>query len=84
MTGEQFRQQVLTHQNMEKPELYINQVEFDKVWPRLRVLARSTPTDKLVLVTGIQKSRIVFECKKDDTGEIFRYNRSLLQNIVSF
>ncbi|KAJ1482483.1 hypothetical protein T484DRAFT_1624150 [Baffinella frigidus] len=29
-----------------------------RIWPKLRVPARSTPTDKLVLVTGIQKSRI--------------------------
>lgn len=32
----------------------INQEEFDKIWPNLRVLARSSPLDKLTLVTGIQ------------------------------
>ena len=58
MTGEQFRQKVLTQQNKEDPENYINQEAFDEVWPKLRCLARSTPTDKLVLVTGIQNSRI--------------------------
>lgn len=78
MTGEQFRQQVLTAQNMENPEKYINQEEFDKIWPKLRVLARSTPTDKLVLVTGIQKSRIPFQIKKEDTGETFTYNRQVV------
>ena len=35
-----------------KPEL------FDKVWPKLRVLARSSPTDKHTLVKGIIESRL--------------------------
>ncbi|EKX39660.1 hypothetical protein GUITHDRAFT_114157 [Guillardia theta CCMP2712] len=61
LTGEQFRQMVLTQQNAEHPERCINQAEFDKIWPKLRVLARSTPTDKLVLVTGIQNSRITVD-----------------------
>ena len=30
----------------------------DKVWPRLRVLARSSPEDKYNLVKGIMESRI--------------------------
>jgi Ca2+ transporting ATPase len=34
----------------------IVQQEFDKVWPALRVLARSTPLDKYLLVTGMQAS----------------------------
>jgi magnesium-transporting ATPase (P-type) len=78
MTGEQFRQQVLTAQNMENPERYINQAEFDKVWPKLRCLARSTPTDKLVLVTGIQNSRIWVEVKEQATGKVYRYNRQVV------
>lgn len=78
MTGEQFRQQVLTAQNQENPEKFINQEEFDKIWPKLRVLARSTPTDKLVLVTGIQKSRIPFKITKEDTGETYTYNRQVV------
>ena len=78
MTGEQFRQMVLTQQNMENPERYINQAEFDKVWPKLRCLARSTPTDKLVLVTGIQNSRIWIEVKEQETGTIYRYNRQVV------
>ena len=78
MTGEQFRQQVLTAQNQENPEKFINQDEFDKIWPKLRVLARSTPTDKLVLVTGIQKSRIPFKITKEDTGETYTYNRQVV------
>jgi Ca2+ transporting ATPase len=78
MTGEQFRLAVLTEQNKEDPERWINQDEFDKIWPKLRVLARSTPTDKLVLVTGIQKSRIPFTVVKEDTGEKYTYTRQVI------
>lgn len=35
----------------------MDQVKFDKIWPKLRVLARSTPNDKYVLVKGIIESR---------------------------
>lgn len=36
----------------------MSQELFDKVWPRLRVLARSSPSDKYVLVKGIIDSRL--------------------------
>jgi Ca2+ transporting ATPase len=36
----------------------VRQELFDKVWPRLRVLARSSPQDKYVLVNGIVESRL--------------------------
>lgn len=36
----------------------IDQTLFDKVWPELRVLARSTPTDKYILVKHIIASKI--------------------------
>lgn len=39
----------------------INQVQqhlIDKIWPRLRVLARSSPTDKFTLVKGIIDSKV--------------------------
>lgn len=35
-----------------------DQGAFDKVWPRLRVLARSSPNDKYVLVTGILSTHL--------------------------
>jgi Ca2+ transporting ATPase len=31
---------------------------FDQVWPRLRVLARSSPQDKYILVNGIVESKL--------------------------
>jgi Ca2+ transporting ATPase len=36
----------------------VKQELFDKVWPKLRVLARSSPQDKYVLVNGIVESRL--------------------------
>ena len=35
----------------------ISQKKLDRVWPRLRVLARASPTDKYTLVNGIMVSR---------------------------
>ena len=35
----------------------VQQHLIDKVWPRLRVLARSSPTDKYILVKGIIDSK---------------------------
>lgn len=36
----------------------VQQALFDKVWPRLRVLARSSPSDKYVLVKHIIESKL--------------------------
>ncbi|CAA9999124.1 unnamed protein product [Nesidiocoris tenuis] len=36
----------------------VTQELFDKVWPKLRVLARSSPTDKYTLVSGIIDSNV--------------------------
>lgn len=36
----------------------VNQSLFDKVWPRLRVLARSSPSDKYILVKHIIESKL--------------------------
>ena len=35
-----------------------DQGEFDKIWPYLRVLARSSPDDKLTLANGLNKSML--------------------------
>jgi len=51
MTGSDFREKVVGEDDE------INQEEFDKIWINLRVLARSSPIDKLTLVTGIQNSK---------------------------
>ena len=36
----------------------VNQDKLDAIWPRLRVLARSSPTDKYVLVKGMIESKV--------------------------
>lgn len=36
----------------------INQAAFDGIWPKLRVLARCQPEDKLTLVTGMRRSHV--------------------------
>jgi magnesium-transporting ATPase (P-type) len=36
--------------------LVVNQEELDKIWPKLRVMARCQPEDKLTLVQGLQDS----------------------------
>lgn len=36
----------------------MSQSLFDQVWPTLRVLARSSPQDKFVLVSGIINSKV--------------------------
>ena len=39
-------------------EPVFDQGEFDKIWPYLRVLARSSPDDKLTLANGLNKSML--------------------------
>jgi len=41
-----------------------NQEAFDKVWPYLRVLARSSPEDKLTLAKGLNQSQLFADKKK--------------------
>lgn len=36
----------------------IKQEKIDDIWPKLRVLARSSPTDKYTLVKGIIESKL--------------------------
>jgi len=59
MTGDVFRQKVYRTTTQEnggtgKPEF--DQSAFDKIWPFLRVLARSSPDDKLTLAHGLNQS----------------------------
>ena len=53
MDGETFRERITDPASGE-----ISQPRFDAVWPNLRVLARSSPSDKFALVTGIKASRL--------------------------
>jgi Ca2+ transporting ATPase len=78
MDGKTFRERV-TDKNGE-----IIQDEFDKVWPNLRVLARSTPLDKFVLVSGIQQSEIGVKQTVAVTGDGTNDAPALKQADVGF
>ncbi|CEG47521.1 calcium-translocating p-type pmca-type [Plasmopara halstedii] len=51
--GQEFRMRVLDGSGN------IIQAEFDKIWPSLRVMARSSPKDKYTLVTGLMQSNLM-------------------------
>ena len=49
-----------------------DQAAFDKIWPHLRVLARSSPDDKLTLAHGLNQSNLFADkelCKKMELNE---------------
>jgi Ca2+ transporting ATPase len=56
MEGSDFRTRV--HKPGQDGEPVFDQEEFDKIWPYLRVLARSSPDDKLTLANGLNKSML--------------------------
>ena len=51
MEGPEFRSRVMNADGT------LNQSQLDEIWPRLRVLARSSPIDKHTLVSGIMASK---------------------------
>jgi len=61
LEGKVFRKMV--HDYNAEGEATFNQAKFDQVWPYLRVLARSSPDDKLTLAKGLNGSRL-FEDKE--------------------
>ncbi|KAF0746719.1 hypothetical protein AaE_008010, partial [Aphanomyces astaci] len=63
MEGSVFRARVLDANGN------INQSEFDKIWPMLRVLARSSPKDKFTLVSGLQVAGQVVAVTGDGTND---------------
>ncbi|EGB12861.1 hypothetical protein AURANDRAFT_19161, partial [Aureococcus anophagefferens] len=54
MTGAEFDERV----HDAKGDKIIDMAAFDAIWPKLRVLARCQPEDKLALVTGMRRSRV--------------------------
>lgn len=53
MDGPAFRRRVVDAQGN------LVQSEFDRIWPSLRVLARSSPSDKFVLVQGLKQTCVL-------------------------
>ncbi|CAF90203.1 unnamed protein product, partial [Tetraodon nigroviridis] len=63
LEGKDFNQQIRNDNGrvpsvVVRPRLQVEQDRLDKVWPKLRVLARSSPTDKHTLVKGIIDSTV--------------------------
>ena len=56
MEGRDFRAAV--YRNNDEGVKEFDQTAFDKIWPRLRVLARSSPDDKLTLAHGLNQSNL--------------------------
>jgi Ca2+ transporting ATPase len=54
MEGAEFRRRV--HRQTDDGETVFDQDAFDAIWPYLRVLARSSPDDKLTLAKGLNRS----------------------------
>jgi len=75
MEGKVFRKMV--HKYTATGEALFQQEAFDEIWPYLRVLARSSPEDKLVLAKGLNGSKLyqdhdmVSVLKKEHNIEIF-------------
>jgi len=61
MEGKEFRKLVYCETSEGKQEF--DQAAFDNIWPHLRVLARSSPDDKLTLAHGLNQS-MLFEDKE--------------------
>lgn len=70
MTGDVFREKVYrvtANENGEVGKPEFDQSAFDKIWPFLRVLARSSPDDKLTLAHGLNQSTLFADdvtCRK--------------------
>jgi Ca2+ transporting ATPase len=75
MEGKTFRATVYRTKEDGSPEF--DQAAFDKIWPHLRVLARSSPDDKLTLAHGLNQSNLYAdkatcdELLKNDNIKIF-------------
>jgi Ca2+ transporting ATPase len=65
MEGKDFRGKVYRESKENGKEF--DQASFDKIWPHLRVLARSSPDDKLTLAHGLNQSTLFADklaCRK--------------------
>ena len=63
MEGKRFAERVLNADGT------INYVEFNKIWPSLRVMARCSPTDKYTLVSGLIHEGEVVAVTGDGTND---------------
>jgi len=63
MEGKDFRSIVYSTSATEAGKKEFDQAAFDKIWPHLRVLARSSPDDKLTLAHGLNQSNLFADKK---------------------
>ncbi|CAF1575793.1 unnamed protein product, partial [Didymodactylos carnosus] len=85
LDGKEFNRRIRRKQNG-----HIDQVQFDKVWPNLRVLARSSPQDKYMV--GIQGTDVAKEASDiilvdDDFSSIVKaimWGRNVYDSIAKF
>ena len=56
MEGKDFRAKV--HRKLDDGKQEFDQAAFDEIWPHIRVLARSSPDDKLTLAHGLNQSTL--------------------------
>jgi Ca2+ transporting ATPase len=71
MEGKDFRTAV--HKTLDDGTCIFDQEAFDTVWPHLRVLARSSPDDKLILAHGLNQS-LLFKDEKMCHDLMEKYN----------
>ena len=75
LEGKAFRKAV--YRNDDDGNKEFDQAAFDKIWPHLRVLARSSPDDKITLAHGLNQSTLYtdknacHQLKKEDNIDVF-------------
>jgi Ca2+ transporting ATPase len=69
MEGPEFRAQVFT-------DGVFDQSKFDRIWPRLRILARASPSDKYIFVKGMCDSKL-YESKQSIESEFFDHGLAI-------
>lgn len=75
LEGKEFRR--LVYRDGDDGRKEFDQAHFDKIWPHLRVLARSSPDDKLTLAHGLNQSTLFTDkeackaLKREDNIVIF-------------
>jgi Ca2+ transporting ATPase len=85
MEGKVFRSAVYRTDGANKE---FDQAAFDKIWPHLRVLARSSPDDKLTLAHGLNQSNLfadkaVCQRLKEEHGINIFPDRQVRTNILA-
>ena len=72
MEGKVFRSKVYRVSEEDERKKEFDQTAFDKIWPHLRVLARSSPDDKLTLAHGLNQSNLFADkefCRRIDAED---------------